>query len=279
MVPVFTFIAIAFTLLICFGLPIGLTIYFYRTRKISLLAVLIGAVTFLVMQVLLRIPLLGWFADTALYFNLTAYPVLLALFLGFTAALFEEGGRWLAFRFLLKGRLEHKNALAMGIGHGGFEAMYIVGLAYINYLVLAVMLNNGSFDSIIVPTIGEAAALSIRDVLLGNNGLLFMAAGVERALTIVIHIAFSVLVYLSVRYRKASFFWIAMAAHTGVDFAAVLASQAGWSTYTIEGLVAVFSAVGLWFLIRSHQIDQTLAGQTTLSTNMPEVIPPDEALE
>ena len=53
-----------------------------------------------------------------------------ALFLGFTAGLFEEVGRYLAFTTILKKRLDWKNAVAFGIGHGGIE-IHSAGWFYI----------------------------------------------------------------------------------------------------------------------------------------------------
>lgn len=255
MVTTGTFAAMIFTLIICFAVPIGLVIYLYVKKRISILAVAIGALTFFLMQIMIRIPALQVFSETAIYFRLTAYPFWFALFLGFTAALFEEGGRWLAFRFLMKGRLEHKNALAMGIGHGGIEAMALVGMIYLNYVVIAFMINNGSFQSSIVPVVGESAANQILAVLTGANSTAFLLAGVERGLTLIIQIAFSMMVYFSVRYHRAVYFWGAMLAHTVLDLLAVYLNQMGVSLYAIESVVVVFAGVGLWFLIRSERLD------------------------
>jgi uncharacterized membrane protein YhfC len=260
MVTTGTFAAMIFTLIICFAVPIGLAVFLYIKKKISLLAVAIGALTFFLMQIMIRIPALQILSQTAFYFRLTAYPFWFALFLGFTAALFEEGGRWLAFRFLMKGHLDHKNALAMGIGHGGIEAMALVGMVYLNYFVIAFMINDGSFQSSIVPVVGESAANQILAVLTGTNSTAFLLAGVERGLTLIIQIAFSMLVYFSVRHHRLIYLGVAMLAHTVLDLLAVYLNQVGVSMYAIEAVVVVFAAVGLWFLIRSERIDSRLLG-------------------
>ena len=58
---------------------------------------------------------------------------LYALYGGFMAGLFEETGRYLAFSFALKKyRAKNVNALMYGAGHGGFEAVVVVGLTMIN---------------------------------------------------------------------------------------------------------------------------------------------------
>ena len=61
---------------------------------------------------------------------------LYALYGGLMAGLFEETGRYLAFSFALKKyRAKNVNALMYGAGHGGFEAIVIVGLTMINNIV------------------------------------------------------------------------------------------------------------------------------------------------
>ena len=246
------------TLLVVFGFPIGLTILLYRRQKISLFAVLIGLATFLIVQGLIRIPLLQLIQNTPFYQTLASYPVWIGLFLGATAALFEEGGRWLAYRLFLLRRLVRKNAIAMGIGHGGFEAIYLVGLSYINNLAIALAINNGSYDSQIAPQLGSNMANTIKNQMISLPSSIFLAAGIERLLTIIFQIALSVLVYFAVRYRKPLYFWLAIAIHTLSDFLAVVVSSAGWAVWPMEGMVAVFSLAGLAFVFYSRKLDDRM---------------------
>ena len=87
-----------------------------------------GAAVFILFQLVTRIPLIqlvlpgmDWYKET-IQSNIWTY----GLFLGFTAGLFEEVGRYLAFILILK-NLDWKNAVAFGIGHGGIEAILLVG--------------------------------------------------------------------------------------------------------------------------------------------------------
>ena len=54
---------------------------------------------------------------------------LYALYGGLAAGLFEETGRLLAFRFILKPHTARITALSYGIGHGGIEAFWVMGLS------------------------------------------------------------------------------------------------------------------------------------------------------
>ena len=64
------------------------------------------------------------------------------------AAAFEETGRYFAMRFVLR-RLDGKNALMYGAGHGGVEAMLLLGLTSINNIVNSTLINSGSLPGVL----------------------------------------------------------------------------------------------------------------------------------
>ena len=123
---------------ICFGVPIAGLVLLMRKRRGAGKAFALGAAAFVVSQLLIRIPLLqlvlpnfSWFAVMQLY------PWRYGLFLGLTAGLAEETARWIAARYLLKGKDTMEHGLAFGLGHGGIEAMLLVGLNMIAGVVMA----------------------------------------------------------------------------------------------------------------------------------------------
>ena len=64
------------------------------------------------------------------------------------AGVFEEVGRYLAFRFLLKRYTNRRDAVTYGIGHGGIEAILVLGLTAINNIAIAQLVNSGSIETI-----------------------------------------------------------------------------------------------------------------------------------
>ncbi len=254
MVDNLSILTISISIVLVFGLPIGLGLYLYLKERISLVAILVGVLGFLVPQVMIRIPLLGMFSATDVYQLLVARPLLLGLFLGVTAGLFEETGRWIGFRYLLKNRLERKNALAYGVGHGGFEAIFLVGLGYISNLVISLMINNGTYDSLVAPQLGTNAD-TVRITLLSTPAYLFLAGGIERVFAIAIQLGLSVMVYLSVKSRQSRYYWVAVLMHTVVNFPVVLFASAGVSLIWIEAWVALCAAAALWFIRYSRKLE------------------------
>lgn len=140
------------TILLAIGFPTGLAIYFYRKQRISIRAVLVGALMFFIFQVILRIPALS-IIQTQSWYGIFASQnmVLTGIIIAFTAGLFETAGRYIGLRFLLKNNLDRKNGIAYGIGHGGLEAVLLVGLTYIGNLVYSILINAGSVSSQLVP--------------------------------------------------------------------------------------------------------------------------------
>lgn len=214
----------AITLLIVFVFPIGLWIYFYKREKISGIAVLVGALTFFVSQIVLRIPLLQLLQSQSFYAVIGKNIWLNSLFLSLTAGIFEEMGRFLSFKFLLKNKLQWKNGIAFGIGHGGIEAIMLTGLTYLNNLIFSLMINSGAFEQI-SGTMSPEMSNYIISGLTGTNSFMFLVAGMERVFAIIAHIAFSMIVLYGVKYRKNIYVVFAILAHTLLNAPSVILSH------------------------------------------------------
>ena len=253
MVPVSTLIACVITLLVSLVLPIVVAVVFTAKHKKQgiLSAWLLGAAGFFVTQVLIRMPILtvlqnqSWFASFA-NSHLFAYTFALA----FTAGLFELAGRFGVAKILEK-KLSWNRTLALGFGHGGIEAMLIIGMTYVNNLAYILMINSGNFDV----TLAQAAAAGvdvtqlelIRQQLITMSPILFLLAGFERILAMTAHAAMSALVCYGVAHKKVlPCTLVCLGIHTFIDLTAglplVLPQTAAYCiVYAILMGVAVFS--------------------------------------
>ncbi len=252
MVSTLSLVFMGVTLAVVFLLPVILAVVFYQRYRISWLAVLVGALVFLIFQVLTRIPLLGILAQMPWYQQMAQNILLIGLFLSFTAGLFEEVGRWLAFRFALKGRWQTKNGVAYGIGHGGFEAIILTGMSFINNLVISLMINSGQFDSAIAPMAG-AMAETIRTQLVDTPSYMFLVGGLERVLAITLHIALSLVVLNAVRLGKPVYLLYAILIHTAANLGAVLLSQQPNGILLSEGFLVIVAVLCFLYIRREMQ--------------------------
>lgn len=226
------------------GFPTGLVVYFYRKEKISIKAVFIGALMFFLFQGLIRVPIITlisympWYQTFALN-NM----VLVAIIMAFTAGLFETVARYLGLKFLLKKELERKNGLAYGIGHGGIEAILLVGLSYAANILFSFLINAGApVDNLIISQ------------LVNTPSSLFLIAGIERVFAIFFHIAAALLVTYGIMKNKKVYILYSFILHFLLDGVLGMLQIMGVTILGIELWVALIGILSLVFIIKSKKL-------------------------
>lgn len=251
--------AMAVTALLSFLLPVFLVIHFRRRHHVSLKAVLVGAGVFIVFQLLARIPLLGFLDSQPWYRSLAANTAVLGLWLSLSAGIFEEVGRYLAFRWPLDGLWDRRHGIAYGLGHGGIEAILFAGFASINNLMLSAAINSGAFDALMAPQMGATADL-IKTQLLTTPPVLFLLAGIERAFALTVQVTLSLLVLAAVRNNRPLLLVYAILLHGLVNFGAVLLAPV--NVYLSEVWVLA-AALAAWRYICRWRDDEAGAALDT----------------
>ena len=266
MVSTSTIIGIVITLFVTLILPFIVAILFlvFGRGKGVWKGLLLGAVGFILLQLVIRIPILNvlssfsWFVQFA-----KDYFILYSLLLALTAALFEVIARFGVAKILQK-KMNYQMALAAGFGHGGIEAVILIGLSYINNLVYSLMINTGAMQETISTLASqEATAASARQLellvqtILETPSYAFYLAGYERILTVVCHTAMSLLVCYFV-YKKKDFIGVALAfsMHFVLDFAVPLlnALSTEYLGSVVSQGVAYLLAYGLLSVITTGAI-------------------------
>ena len=201
MVPAASIAGMVFSLVVSFALPIGLFVYAKKKLGAKTAPFFIGCGVFFVMVLMLEAAIhriVFQLAGEAL----TGSVILYAVYGGLMAALFEETGRYIAMRFLVK-PLDFPNAFMYGAGHGGVEAMLLCGVASINNIASAVMINSGTMSAQLATLDAEKAAdtAAALSALWTTPSLTFFAGGVERIIAVVLHLSLSILVFQSIRKK------------------------------------------------------------------------------
>ena len=244
------------TTLICLGIPATALIYGVVKKKGTFISVLIGAGTFIVFALVLE-NMLHLLMQTVFKEQLTENLWLYALYGGLAAAIFEETGRFLSMKFLMKKSLTKGNAFMYGIGHGGVEAIIVTGTTCISNIVFSVMINAGQLEKLVSGlegTLKEQAMTQI-SALWTTPDHLFYLAGVERISAFVLQLCLSYFVYRAVKERKQSRFLLALAIHFIVDAGIVLLSKT-CSIYVTEAVLIIFVAVLAFFICRQYKTEQ-----------------------
>lgn len=262
MIPSSTFIACFITLFLSLVLPILVLIVMGIKNKGKGIwsAWFLGAAGFFISQIVIRLPLLNILSGMASFQNFAReHYFLYALMLAFTAGLFELAGRFAAAKFLGKNRT-FRRSLAAGLGHGGIESIILVGLTYINNLVYLFLIQSGAFDAMIAQTeamgVDPAQLVAIRDTLLQVSAPLFLAAGVERVLTMVSHVAMSVIVCYGVAVKRPlPWMLLCLGMHTLLD--TTVAATGFFSQNIAYGIIytcmTVMALVSIWILRKLSQ--------------------------
>ena len=224
---------ILLTAVLGIALPLIAAIIWCKKKHEPFTTVLIGAVTFLLFAIVIEKPLqsvlimptsLG-LPNHALSTFINAKPVLWGIIVGLFPGVFEETGRFIAFKTVLRKRTQRETGLTHGIGHGGFEAMFILGITYIEYFVFGLMLNQGTFveqmiepikDSLSTDVIKQIA--DIVETITTFTAGTFALSIVDRVIAVAFHIGASIIVFYAVKDKKKWWLYpLAIVIHTVID--------------------------------------------------------------
>ncbi|GFI58805.1 hypothetical protein IMSAG025_02269 [Muribaculaceae bacterium] len=186
-------------------LPIVLLVVWkVKNRGIRMIPFLVGAGVFIIFALFLE--------QICHYFVLSRVSPLseyvnghiwaFVLYGALAAGVFEETGRFLAFKTVLRRSKGKETAITYGIGHGGIESILVVGISMISSLILVVAINAmGGVENYValVPAEAQGVLRENLNTLLLTPAHTFLLAGIERISTIIFHIALSVIVFFAVR--------------------------------------------------------------------------------
>jgi uncharacterized membrane protein YhfC len=182
-----------------------------------------------------RIVLLAWIAISSL-----------------TAGLFEELGRYIGYRWLMK--REEKTwakGVMYGLGHGGIESMLLIaGLTAITLIqVLALSRTNLSA----LPLTAEQRALAARQLaaIAAQPSWAPLLGAWERLWAIPLHVALSVVVLQVFRRGNLRWLWLAILAHTladllGAGVTPILGLTGIAALLLPEAIITAIGLISLW---------------------------------
>lgn len=216
----------------------------------------LGALTFAVTQLVIRIPMV-----TVVLPKLPEWQALLrqgmlaALVLGFVTAVLAETGRLLVMSSIMRPqRHSHRGGVSFGLGYGGAEAAIGVGLNLIWVLLLGIMVRAGQWEGITAGLAPEAAA-AVQGQLSGVTVVGVLAGGLERVFLIAFQVALSVWVLLGVvRDTPAKAWGTAVLIHGTVNFVAGAALTVwAWPVLAVQVLLGVVAVAAVLWVVRAQR--------------------------
>jgi len=209
------------------AVPVCLSFYLIRRFHARLSTVLTGAGTFFLFALVLESLMHQWILKGTFGPAILGNTLRYALYGGLAAGIFEETGRFLAMKFLM--RKEPSRPLpgvAYGVGHGGMEMLFIFGITMIGNLVLSVIINSGQTDILFSKAAGEAAGqlqTQLDQLQMLDAGILLIGLW-ERFSALLLQVGLSLMVWVAVRKggRWLGLFPAAIALHALVDAGAII---------------------------------------------------------
>lgn len=237
-------------------IPAALYLYFWRRHSCRHLPFWVGCgVMFLfalVLEQIVHYLVLESPAGTVIRGNLWLYGV----YGGLMAGLFEETGRYLAFRTVLRKHWDRdETALMYGAGHGGFEAFWLLIIGMLNNLIFAVLLNTGNEQLLTANLSGDQleTVQAAFETLATTPAWLFLVSIPERGAAVTAQLSLSVLVWFAATRRgKAWLYPLAIGLHMLLDTGTVILNGMGVPLIVLELLIwavaLLFAALarGLW---------------------------------
>lgn len=240
--------------LLMISMPVGLAIFLRRRFGHGWGLIGIGAATFVLSQV-------GHIPFNALLtylFNQGVLPTppqiwrmpFNAVVLGLSAGLWEECARYATYRWWAKSARKWQDAIMLGVGHGGIEAILLGLLVLVGYVNMIVLRTTDV--STLIPADQLAALQAQVQTYWSADWYYTLLGALERALTIPFHIAASVLVWQVFRRGQIRWLWFSIGWHAALNAIALLLNQRV-NAYAAEGFLALALLVNLWVIFHFRE--------------------------
>ena len=174
------------------------------------------------------------------------------------AGVFEECGRYIVLKHILKKDRTRENAVMYGIGHGGIEILAILLPAMILYLAIAVLFSQGDTETAlktlkITEETAAAALPSVQAAAAFDYGVMAMNV-IERLLAMLLHIGLTVIVYYGVINGKKICLPLAILLHMLMDTFPALYQRGVVQLWAVEVWAALWTAAVGFIAVKLYRI-------------------------
>ncbi len=238
--------------ILCTAIPIGAMIIFkVKNKEVKLSSFFIGGGVFiifaLILEQLLHSVMLPFVSGST-----AAYVIYGTL----AAGVFEESGRFITFKTVLK-KADRKNAVMFGLGHGGTEAIILVGLTMFSYAFTAIKAN--AMETANAMAVAPAANELLRIKLVSLSSF-----GIVKLLTLVFHTAASVMVFEAARVREKRFLYpLCILLHALLNVPAALYQRGVLTMGMIYPIMIVITAAVVFLAVRSYRRTAAVSAEVT----------------
>ena len=181
------------------------------------------------------------------------------------AGIFEECGRHIVLKYIMKKNRTRENAVMYGIGHGGIEILAVILPSIILYLVCAMLFSRGNTREALAQLniTEETAAAALPSVQAAAAfGYTLMAMNIiERLLAMLIHIGLTVIVFYGVTNARKGCLPQAIVLHMLADTFPALYQRGVVPLWTVEIWGALWAAVIVLAAVKCYHNMKAIGGK------------------
>jgi len=174
------------------------------------------------------------------------------------AGVFEECGRYIVLKYIMKKNRTRENAVLYGIGHGGIEIFAVLLPSGILSLVIAVLFSQGNtadaMNALKITEETAAAALpAVQAAAVFDYGMMAMNV-IERVFAMLLHIGLTVIVFYGVVNSKKGFLPLAVLLHMLMDTFPALYQKGVVPLWSVEVWAALSTGIVVLTATRLYRI-------------------------
>ncbi|MBQ6563547.1 MAG: YhfC family intramembrane metalloprotease [Clostridia bacterium] len=253
--------ALIITVILMIAVPVVFFLYWRRKHKqqTKISYLIAGAIGFIVSARVLELGI-HYFcivSDNPVSRFINGNTIAFVLYGTVMAGVFEECGRHIILKYIMKKNRTPENAVLYGIGHGGIEILAVILPLIITYLVIAVMFSKGNVEEAltalkITEETAAAALPSVQAAAAFDYGMMAMNV-LERLLAMLGHIGLTVIVFYGVHSAEKGYLPLAILLHMLMDLFAALYQRGAAPLWSVEVWVAVWVMVILFLAVKLYR--------------------------
>lgn len=173
------------------------------------------------------------------------------------AGVFEECGRYIVLKYIMKKNRTPENAVMYGIGHGGIEILAVLLPSMILYLIIAVLFSAGNIENALSTlNIAEdtaAAALPSVEAAAAFDYVMMAMNIIERLFAVLSHIGLSVIVYYGVSNANRACLPAAIILHMLMDTFPALCQRSVVPLWMVEVWAALWTTIIVFIAVKLYR--------------------------
>ena len=249
------------TVILMIAIPVIFFVYWRKKHKqqTKISYLIAGAVGFIVSARVLElgVHLICVVADNPVSRFINGNTVAFVLYGIIMAGVFEECGRYIVLKYIMKKNRSPENAVMYGIGHGGIEILAVLLPSMILYLVIAVLFSAGNIENALstlnITEQTAAAALPSVEAAAAFDYAMMAMNVIERLLAMLLHIGLTVVVYYGVCNANKACLPIAILLHMLADTFPALYQRSVVPLWSVEVWAALWTAIIVFIAVKLYR--------------------------